>query len=84
MNWRPPFGEQDRKKSLSVAALQVKTNGGYQRLTLTVKPVRRVEGIGELLMVVFEDMAPKQLKLGKARIALTPRQGIVLPSSSRN
>ena len=32
----------------------------------------QVEGIGELLMVVFEDMAPKQLKSGKAKIALTP------------
>ena len=63
---------RSQEKPISVAALQVKTNGGSQRLTLTVKPVRRVEGIGELLMVVFEDMAPKQLKSGKAKIALTP------------
>ena len=73
MNWHRPFGEQDRRKDLiSLDGLEVKTDGGSQRLTLTVKPVRRVEGIGELLMVVFEDVAPKQLKLGKARIAFTP------------
>ena len=64
---------RSQKKPISLAGLQVKTNGGSQRLNLTVKPVRRVEGIGELLVVVFEDMAPKQLKLEKARIALTPR-----------
>jgi two-component system CheB/CheR fusion protein len=62
-----------QKKPISVAGLQVKTNGRSQQLTLTVKPVRRVEGIGELFIVVFEDVVPRQLKLEKARIAFTPR-----------
>ena len=61
-----------QKRPISLAGLEVKTDGGSQRLSLTVKPVRRVEGIGELLVVVFEDVAPKQLKLEKARIAFTP------------
>ena len=60
---------RSQKRPISVAGLQVNTDGRSQRITLTVKPVRRVEGIGELLMVVFEDVAPKQLKSGKARIA---------------
>ena len=64
---------RSQKRPISLDGLEVKTDGGSQRLTLTVKPVRRVEGIGELLMVVFEDVAPKQLKLGKARIAFTPK-----------
>ena len=64
---------RSQKRPISLNGLEVKTDGGSQRITLTVKPVRRVEGIGELLMVVFEDVAPKQLKLGKARIAFTPK-----------
>ena len=64
---------RSQKRPISLDGLEVKTDGGSQRITLTVKPVRRVEGIGELLMVVFEDVAPKQLKLGKARIAFTPK-----------
>jgi two-component system, chemotaxis family, CheB/CheR fusion protein len=64
---------RSQKKPISVAGLQVKTNGRSQQLTLTVKPVRRVEGIGELLVVVFEDVvAPKQVKLEKARIVFSP------------
>ena len=64
---------RSQKRPISLDGLEVKTDGGSQRLTLTVKPVRRVESMGELLMVVFEDVAPKQVKLGKARIAFTPK-----------
>jgi two-component system, chemotaxis family, CheB/CheR fusion protein len=63
---------RSQKTPISLAGLEVKTDGGSQRLSLTVKPVRRVEGIGDLLVVVFEDVAPKQLRLEKAKIAFTP------------
>jgi two-component system CheB/CheR fusion protein len=62
-----------RKRQVSLAGLLVKTNGGSQEITLTVKPVRGAESIGELLMVVFEDMAPKQIKPGKIKGNVAPR-----------
>jgi len=62
-----------QKRTVSLGGLQVKTNGGSQEITLTVKPVRGTEETGELLVVVFEDTAPKQLKLGKVRAAFAPK-----------
>lgn len=62
-----------QKRNISLDGLQVKTNGGSRRITLTVTPARRVEGRGELLMVTFEDIAPEQMKGGKARAVVTPK-----------
>jgi two-component system, chemotaxis family, CheB/CheR fusion protein len=62
-----------QKRQVSLGGLQVKTNGGSQELTLTVKPVRGSDGVGELLMIVFEDTAPKQVRLGKVKGTLSPK-----------
>jgi two-component system CheB/CheR fusion protein len=62
-----------QKRQVSLGGLQVKTNGGSQEITLTVKPVRGSDGVGELLMIVFEDTAPKQVRLGKVKGTLAPK-----------
>jgi two-component system CheB/CheR fusion protein len=62
-----------QKRQISLGGLRVKTNGGFQEITLTVKPVRGAEGTAELLVVVFEDTAPKQLKLEKVKAAFAPK-----------
>ena len=62
-----------RNKHISLEGLRVETEGGYQRLTLTVTPTPAVEGRGELLMVAFEDIAAAQKKGGKTRDVFTPR-----------
>ena len=54
-----------RRRNINLEGLQVKTNGGFQWVNMTVTPVRLEEGVGELFMVVFEDMGPKQAKTGK-------------------
>jgi two-component system CheB/CheR fusion protein len=60
-----------QRRQLSLGGLQVKTNGGSQEISLSVKPVRG--GDGDLLMVVFEDVAPKQIRLAKSKANFTPR-----------
>jgi two-component system CheB/CheR fusion protein len=62
-----------QKRQVSLGGLQVKTNGGSQEITLTVKPVRGSDGVGELVMIVFEDTAPKQVRLGKVKGTLAPK-----------
>ena len=65
---------RSQKRKISLEGLQVKTNGGSRSITLTVTPVRRAEGRGELLMVVFDDIVPKQTKgEKKARAGFAPR-----------
>lgn len=54
-----------QRRNVTLEALQVKSNGGSVWLNMTVTPVRLGEGVGELFMVVFEDVEPKQAKTGK-------------------
>lgn len=62
-----------QNKHISLEGLRVKTDRGYQGITLTVTPTPAVEGRGELLMVAFEDIAAVQKKGGKIRDVFTPR-----------
>ena len=62
-----------QNKHIALEGLQVKTDGGYQGITLSVTPTPAVEGRGELLMVAFEDIAAIQKKDGKTRDVFTPR-----------
>ena len=62
-----------QKRQVTLGGLQAKTNGGSQEITLTVKPVRGAEGLGNLLMIVFEDMAPKHARVEKLKAKYPPR-----------
>jgi len=62
-----------QKREVSLGGLQVKTNGGFQAINLTVKPVRGTDGVGELLMIVFQDMAPNKIRLGKIKGDVAPK-----------
>jgi two-component system, chemotaxis family, CheB/CheR fusion protein len=59
-----------RKKEIRYQDLKVRTNGGYQPVNITVKPLTEIEGMQNLCLVSFEEPAPKKLKEGKTR----PRQ----------
>jgi len=61
-----------RRRNITLEGLQVKANGGFEEVNMTVTPVRPEEGVGEIFMVVFEDMGPKQAKSGKTGKAVVP------------
>jgi two-component system, chemotaxis family, CheB/CheR fusion protein len=44
-----------RKETVRRCGLQVKTNGDYQAINLTVRPIDGPPDLGDLIMVVFED-----------------------------
>ena len=53
--------------------LKLRLDTGIQLLRLTVKPLEDVEPLAGLLLVVFEEQpTPKQVRLGKARLASEP------------
>jgi len=52
-------------------AVRLEVNGGNQEIALTVAPVPEVGEKGELLMVTFEDIAAKPVKVGKGRNAFS-------------
>lgn len=62
-----------KKKDIIYRGLQVKTDGGFQTINLTVKPIDETEGMQGLMMVVFEDISPvtkaesEKTKVGSAR-----------------
>jgi two-component system, chemotaxis family, CheB/CheR fusion protein len=66
-----------RKKEITVAGLQVKTDGVVHRVNVTVRPVKEFEEMQGLLMVVFEDLPgkkekpPKKEKAGQGEIRRT-------------
>ena len=62
-----------QQRSVTLKGLKVKTNGGWHTITLTVKPVRGAESLGELAMVSFEDVPQKQLTVKTAKTALAPK-----------
>jgi two-component system CheB/CheR fusion protein len=62
-----------QKRQVSLGGLRVKTDGGFQAINLTVKPVRGTDGVGELLMIVFQDMAPNKIRLGKIKGDVAPK-----------
>lgn len=46
-----------QKKAVRRDRVQVKTNGDYQAINLTVRPVDGLPGYGDLIMVVFEEVS---------------------------
>jgi two-component system CheB/CheR fusion protein len=62
-----------QKRQVSLGGLQIKFNGASQDIALTVKPVRGAESTGELLMIVFEDMAPRHKRLNRTRADYPPK-----------
>jgi chemotaxis methyl-accepting protein methylase len=64
------------KKDVTVKCLNVKTNGDYQTIDLTVKPFSELEGMRGLLMIVFKDVGTpsKQTVSGKAKAGSVPMQ----------
>ena len=54
-------------KRIAGGAVRLEVNGGNQEIGLTVAPVPEVGEKGELLMVTFEDIAAKPVKVGKGR-----------------
>jgi two-component system CheB/CheR fusion protein len=69
-----------QRKSVVVEGMRIKTDGGYRRLTMTITPMRKSEGVEDLLMVAFEDIANEKLKPAKSRSAHAPRDA---PGGSR-
>ncbi len=53
-------------KRHAAGAVRLKVIGGNQEIALTVAPVAEVGENGELLMVTFEDIAAKPVKVGKS------------------
>ena len=51
-----------RKKEITIAGLQIKTDGGVHGVNVTVRPVKESEEMHGLLMVVFEDQPLKKEK----------------------
>jgi two-component system CheB/CheR fusion protein len=56
-------------------AVRLKVNGGNQKIALTVAPVTEVGDKGELLMVTFEDIADKPVKVGRGRKVFSATAG---------
>ena len=59
-----------QKKAVTLEGLRVKTNGGYQPITLTVRPLReRDDQLGTLTLVAFHELtgekAPKERKMAR-------------------
>ncbi|PYK97966.1 MAG: hypothetical protein DME19_14335 [Verrucomicrobia bacterium] len=64
-----------QEKDVSYRDLQVRSNGGHQRVNLTVKPLREPENLRGMLLVVFEDMGPlRSAETGKTPIRLPALQ----------
>jgi two-component system CheB/CheR fusion protein len=60
-----------QKKTITLEGLQVKTNGGYQPVNLTVRPVReRDDQLGTLILVAFHELTGQ--KATKERKAARP------------
>lgn len=60
-----------QKKDIILKGLKVKTNGVYQLINLTVKPLSQTESMRGLLMVIFEDVtASSRQKQGKGKTVL--------------
>ncbi len=60
-----------QKKTITLENLQVKTNGGYQPVNLTVRPVReRDDQLGTLILVAFHELTGQ--KATKERKAARP------------
>jgi two-component system, chemotaxis family, CheB/CheR fusion protein len=60
-----------QKKAVTLEGLRVKTNGGYQPITLTVRPLReRDDRLGSLTLVAFHELASQ--KAPKARKVAHP------------
>lgn len=56
-----------QSKRIAGGPVQLKVSGGNQEIALTVAPVPEVGEKGDLLMVTFEDIAAKPVKVGKGR-----------------
>ena len=58
-----------QKKAVTMSDLKVRTNGGYQLLNLTVKPISRPGAMQGMLLITLEDVkeAPIQIKSVKVK-----------------
>ena len=55
-----------QKKAVTVEGLQVKTNGGYERINLTVRPLReREDQLGMLTLVAFHELVGQKALKGR-------------------
>jgi two-component system, chemotaxis family, CheB/CheR fusion protein len=55
-----------QKKTVTLEGLRVKTNGGYQPITLTVRPLReRDDQLGTLTLVAFHELAGQKAPKGR-------------------
>jgi len=55
-----------QKKAVTLEGLRVKTNGGYQPITLTVRPLReRDDQLGSLTLVAFHELAGQKAPKGR-------------------
>lgn len=54
-----------KNKEVEYENLEVKTNGGYQPITLTVRPIERPKMMQNLLMITFKDIKPSEKRKGK-------------------
>jgi len=55
-------------KSLSTEGIRVKTNGKFQLIKLTVKPVKEPVSMQGSLLIIFEDMAPQKKVIHSKKI----------------
>ncbi len=49
-----------KNKEVQYKNLEVKTNGGYQTINLTVRPIERPKMMQNLLMITFKDIKPSE------------------------
>ena len=55
-----------QKKAVTLEGLQVKTNGGYERINLTVRPLReRDDQLGTLTLVAFHELGAQKAPKGR-------------------
>jgi two-component system CheB/CheR fusion protein len=69
-----------QKKDITRKGLKVRTNGDYQVLDLTVKPITEPESMQRLLMVVFEDVIaiPRETRSAKTKAGPLSKHGAII------
>lgn len=57
-----------QKTAVTMSGLKVRTNGGFQPLNLTVKPVSRPEAMQSMFLIIFEDVKEATIEIKAVRV----------------
>jgi len=61
-----------QKRNVLLEGLRVKTNGSSHWVNVSVAPMGRSEGLGEFLMVAFEELSQKRPQVNKSKASVSP------------